>query len=78
MSPGFFRISRYFFRKLYSISVKIRKNQYVWKLYSYVFALRNIVACWKRRRECTNWKEDVGERGGGREVLEVKERVCRK
>ena len=33
MSADFFRISRYFVRKLYSISVKIRKNPYTWRLW---------------------------------------------
>ena len=32
MSADFLRISQYFVRKLYSISLKIRKNPYTWRL----------------------------------------------
>ena len=38
-SAGFFRISRYFVRKLYSIFVKIRKNPYTWRLWPQSTAL---------------------------------------
>ena len=43
MGAGLFRISRYFVRKLHSISVKIRKNPYTWRLCRVFYWLQDIL-----------------------------------